>query len=73
MFAVEIDYLVRNEQYKDLQREVARQKLIETAKPRYSGDTLSLRRLARWIGTQMVKWGSKLQRPDQYRHQRLAQ
>ena len=39
MFSVEIDYLVRKEQYKDLQREVARQQLIQTAKLRRSSNT----------------------------------
>ncbi len=34
MFSVEIDYLVRQEQYKELQREVARQQLIQIAKLR---------------------------------------
>ena len=38
MFSVEIDYLVRQAQYKDLQREVARQQLIQTAKLRRSSN-----------------------------------
>lgn len=73
MFSVEIDYLVRREQYKDLQREAARQQLIQTAKLRPSSNMESLRRMAGWIGDQMVKWGSKLQHYDQCQHQTLTQ
>lgn len=73
MFSVEIDYLVRKEQYKDLQRSVAHQRLIRIAQLRQSSRTVSLRRMVGWIGTQMVKWGSKLQHHDQYQHQMLSQ
>ena len=73
MFFVEIDYLVRKEQYKDLQREAARQQLIQAATLRGSSNTESLRKMAGWIGVQMVKFGSKLQHYDQYQHQTLSQ
>jgi len=72
MFSVEIEYLIRKAQYKDQQRDVARQRLFRIAKPRRSGNTVSLRRMAGWIGTQMVKVGSKLQHHDQYQHQVLS-
>lgn len=73
MFSVEIDYLVRKEQYKDLQRDVARQQLIRIAQlGRWSSTTISLRSMVGWLGTQMVKWGSKLQHHDQYQHQMLS-
>lgn len=73
MFAVDIDYLVRKEQYQDWQREVARLQLIHTATLRPSPNTVSLRRMAGWLGTQLVKWGSRLQYHDQYQHQTLTQ
>jgi len=73
MFSVEIEYLVRKEQYKDQQRDVARQQLIQLAKPRPPNNTVSLQRMTGWLGAQMVKWGSRLQHYDQYQHQKLSQ
>ena len=67
MYSFEVHYLVRKEQYKDLRRDVARHQLIRIATLRQPDNRGSLRRMAGWIGTQMVKWGSKLQRND---HQR---
>jgi hypothetical protein len=73
MFAVEIDYLVRKEQYKDLRHEIARQQLIQTAALRRSSNGEWFRGTAGRIGAQMVKWGSKLQHYGRYQHQTLPQ
>lgn len=72
MFSVEIEYLVRKEQYKDQQRDIARRRLIRIAQPRHTNNTVLLRRMTSWIGVQMVKIGSKLQQHDQYQHQVLS-
>lgn len=72
MFSAEIDYLVRQEQYKDLQRDIVRQQLIQTVKLQPLSKTVLLRKMAGRLGTQMVAWGSKLQYQEQYRHQTLS-
>ena len=73
MFSVEIDYLVRKEQYNDLQRDIVCQQLVQSARLRGWSNTTSLRKMAGWLGTQMVQWGSKLQHHEQYQHQTLSQ
>jgi len=60
MFASEVDFLVRQEQYKDLLREAAHERLIRAAKPRPSGDRRLRRQLAGWLGAKMVDWGCAL-------------
>lgn len=69
MFLSEVDYLLRREQYKDLRRDAARHHLIRIVMPRQPDKGASLQGMAGWIGAQMVKWGSKLQRNN---HQRQS-
>lgn len=58
--SLQIDYLVRKEQYQDLIREAEREWLYEMVKQQ-SNQPLALRQVAGWLGAQMVKWGSALQ------------
>jgi hypothetical protein len=51
-----VDYLVRQEQYKDLLREANRQRMVKVLGPRPRG----YRQVARWSGTQVTKWSSTL-------------
>jgi hypothetical protein len=60
MFVSEADFFVRQEQYKDLLREAAHERLIRAAKPRPSGDRRLRRQLAGWLGARMVDWGCAL-------------
>ena len=57
-----IHFLARQEQYKDLLREAEHERLIRSAGLRHSGNWRLHRKLADWIGAQMVRWGCKLQR-----------
>ena len=56
------DFLIRGEHYKDLLREAERERLIRAAGLGQPGDGGLLRQVVGWIGAQMVRWGSKLQR-----------
>ena len=56
-----LDFLVRQEHYKDLLREAQRERLIRTAGLRHSGNWKLHRKVADWVGTYMVRWGCKLQ------------
>lgn len=56
-----IDPLVHQEQYKDLLREAERERLIRAAGLRQPGNWKSARKVAGWIGNQMISWGHKLQ------------
>ena len=55
-------FLIRQEQYKDLLREAERERLIRAAGLRQPGNWRLRRKVAGWIGAQMVRWGWKLQR-----------
>jgi hypothetical protein len=55
------DFLIRQEQYKDLLREAERERLIRAAGFRQLGNRSLHRKIAGWLGTQMAKWGCKLQ------------
>ena len=68
MFSPELHYLVGQERYKDLRRDAARHQLIQTTRLGRPDKRESLRRMAGWIGSQLVTWGSKLQQ-----HQTLTQ
>jgi hypothetical protein len=57
-----VDFLVRQERYKDLLREAEHERLLQAAGLRQSGNRRSQRKVANWIGDQMVRWGRKLQR-----------
>jgi hypothetical protein len=56
-----IDFLVTQEQYKDLLREAEHERLIQAAGLRQSGSWRLHRKVAGWIGARMVRWGRKLQ------------
>ena len=73
MFSPDIHYLVGQEKIKDLQRAAERHQLIQTARLRGPDKRESLRRMAGWVGSQLMTWGSKLQRYGQGRHQTLTQ
>jgi hypothetical protein len=73
MFSPEVHYLVCKEISKDLRQNAARQQLIKTAGLRRADSRESFRRMASWVGTRLVTWGSKLRRYDQGRHQTLTQ
>ena len=63
MFSPETSYLVHQEQHKDRLREIEHQQLLQAAG--LQGVSLkSSRKAVSWLGTQMVKWGSKLQGYD---------
>jgi hypothetical protein len=61
MFSLEIHYLVGKEKYKDLRRDVERHQLIQIAKLGRPDKRESLRRMAGWLGSRLVMWGSMLQ------------
>lgn len=55
------DLLAYQEHYKDLLQEVERERLIRAGGLRHSANWKLPRRVADWIGAQMVSWGYKLQ------------
>ena len=55
------DLLVQREHYKDLLQEAEYERLIRAAGLQQPGNRRLHRKVADWIGTQMVKWGWKLQ------------
>jgi hypothetical protein len=55
-----IDLLFRQEQYKDLLREAEQERLIRVAGLRHSGNWKLHRKVADWVGAQMVSWGYRL-------------
>jgi hypothetical protein len=57
-----VDFLARQERYKDLLQEAEREWLIQAAGLRQPGNWRLRRKTAGWIGAQMVSWGWKLQR-----------
>lgn len=61
MYPREIDLLARRERYKDLLREVADQRLARTARKQQPNNRMLYQRVVHWLGTQMVRWGCKLQ------------
>jgi hypothetical protein len=61
LFDWELDYLARKEHVKDLIREVEQAQLIDAAQ--FGADQAgSQSKVTHWLGSQMIKWGSKLQR-----------
>lgn len=52
-----VDYMVRQEQYKDLLREAKQERMAKVFGPR----PLRYQVIARWGKAQVVKWGSILQ------------
>jgi hypothetical protein len=61
MFSPDIHYLVGKEKYKDLRRDVERHQLIQIATDRRPAKRESLRKMADWLGSRLVTWGSMLQ------------
>lgn len=59
MYPTELDFLARQEQYKDLLREAERERLIRATAPQSPGLWGLSQQVANWLGAQMVKWGSK--------------
>ena len=57
-----IDFLVRQEYYKELLQEAEQERLIRAAGLRSPVNWRLHRKVAEWIGAQMVRWGCKLQR-----------
>ena len=55
------DFLAYQEHYKDLLRELEHERLIRAAGRRQPGNWKLRRKVAGWIGAQMVRWGCKLQ------------
>lgn len=55
------DLLVQREHYKDLLQEAEYERLIRAAGLRQPGNWRLHRKVAGWIGAQMVRWGWKLQ------------
>jgi hypothetical protein len=55
------DPLVQQEHYKDLLQEAEHERLIQAAGFQQPGNWRLHRKVAGWIGAQMVRWGGKLQ------------
>ena len=51
-----VDYLVRQEQYKDLLRDANRQRMVKVSGSRPGG----YRQVAGWSGAQVTRWSSTL-------------
>ena len=62
MFSPDIHYLVGQEKLKDMRRDAERHQLIQTARLGRPNKREALRRMAGWLGSQLVSWGSMLQR-----------
>lgn len=60
MFPFEVDYFARKERSKDLQREAACDQLLHEAGLE-TGAWDGPRKVAHWVGGQLVKLGSKLE------------
>jgi len=58
----EKDFFARWERYRELRREAERGRLIHLAQSRAPGPARPLRNVIGRLGTQLVKWGSRLQR-----------
>ena len=57
-----LDFLVRQEYYKELLQEAEQERLIRAAGLRSPVSWRLHRKVAEWIVAQMVSWGRKLQR-----------
>jgi chromosome condensin MukBEF MukE localization factor len=57
-----IGFLVCQEHYKDLLQEAEHERLIRAVGLRQLGNQRTHRKIANWIGAQMVRWGYRLQR-----------
>lgn len=61
MLSPELHYLVSQEQHKDRLRDLEHQQLLQAAGLQAGVNFKPHRQAAGWLGSQMVKWGSKLQ------------
>ena len=61
MLSPEINHLVGQEQQKDRMREIEHHQLLQVVGPQHMASATSRRKAAGWLGTQMVKWGTRLQ------------
>ena len=61
MLPTELDYLVRQEQRQDQLRMMEKEKLIKLMRNKENERDMH-RLAAAWLGDQLVKWGSTLQR-----------
>lgn len=59
-------FLIQRERYKDLLREAEQERMIRTAQDGRLPDR-SLRKIAGWIGAQMIKVGHRLSSPGPIR------
>lgn len=62
MLPTELDYLARKEQRQDMLRALEKEHLIRMIDQHHGKGQLLHRQTIAWIGGQMVKWGSMLQR-----------
>lgn len=58
--SLQIDYLVRKEQYQDMIRAAQQDQIIQMAK-QYNHKSSWHRQMVAWFGTQLVNWGITLQ------------
>jgi hypothetical protein len=73
MLSLDIAHLVYKEKIQDLRREAECRQQIKAARLRRPGHSESLRKMAGWIGSQMVGWGSMLRHRDRGPHQTVTQ
>lgn len=65
MYFDERENFVRAERFKDWQRKTTDHKLLsQTVRHEHLANKIWFHNLTNWLGTQMVKWGSKLQQYD---------
>ena len=64
MLSPEINHLVTQEKLKDRLREIERQQFIQAAGFQNTTNPMLSRKTAKWLGGQMIKWGTKLQELD---------
>lgn len=59
--SLQLEYLMQKEKYHDLIRAAEQDRLLQVAKLHNTSQRGLHRNLAAWMGSQMVKWGAKLQ------------
>ncbi len=64
MFSPDTNHLIIAEQHKDLMRAMAHQQLLEEAGLQQGIGILVPPQLTQWLGSQLVKWGTKLQNAE---------
>lgn len=56
----EVDFMVHEEKHKDLEREIAHERLVDEAQRAQQGAGAG-RKMLHWLGGQMVRIGTRLQ------------